>query len=130
MPTVAERAADLYAQLKPAANAAADNYILAHTPAELQAAMQTLVGTDIVVNGGDAVAVTNFAGAAMPGSPGVAQVAGGTLTAIKLASAPLSVVITNGNNVVVHNAAGAGVAGSPGVAEVAGGALTDVKLTV
>jgi len=130
MPTVAERAADLYAQLKPAANAAADDYILKRTPADLQAAMSTLIGTDIVINNGDPVAVTNFAGAAMPGSPGVAQIAGGALTAIKLANAPLSVVLTNGNNVVVHNAAGAGVAGSPGVAEIAAGVLTDVKLTV
>ena len=92
--TEVEKAEELYAQLKPAAQKEYLDYLMSHTPPELQDEVKTLAAADMAgpspdptvatVSNGQSVTVNDSTGAAAPGSPGTAAVADGTLTAVSL----------------------------------------------
>lgn len=136
MTTPAQATADLYARLKPAAIADANQYIMSRTPAELQALMQAQIDADLdpppdpthaVVANGATLPVRLWDNSLVNGT---ATVAGGAVTQVAPVVVATKAIIANAAAVPVQNAAGVAQAGSPATATVTAGALSFVKLTV
>ena len=96
MATDEERAQELYDQLKPEAEKAYVEYISERTPPELQDEVRELAlagltpeppepdPTEVILTNGASVVVKDAVGAAVPGSPGTANVANSALTDVTL----------------------------------------------
>lgn len=136
MTTPAQEVDMIYANLKPGAVLEAQQYILSRTPERLQTLMIAKIDADLnpppdpthaVVANGQAVTVRNWDNGT---GPGVAVVAGGSLTQVNATPVATKAIVPNGGPVVVVNQANTAISGSPATAAVAAGALTNVKLSV
>lgn len=138
MTTPTEAAADLYAQLRPAARGEAIRYVLARTPADLQDEMTAVieeslaeiqpepVPTEATIADGASVGVLAINGMVMITC--TAAVANSVLSGVTLPNATTG-VISNGAPVFLKDAALVDQPNSPGSAVVSNNSLDHVTYT-